>query len=84
MDRASSGILMLVAGLLLIAGGAYLFLNSPVGGVNSRTVGPFAALLIGLVLVVLGKSRMAAGRSWSSTTARRACPETPGTVPLRR
>ena len=62
MDRTTSGIAMMAAGLLLAAGGGYLFMNSPVGGVNARTVAPFAALIIGIVLAVVGKSRMAAGR----------------------
>ena len=61
MDRSTSGIAMMAAGILLAAGGGYLFMNSPVGGVNARTVAPFAALVIGIVLAVLGKSRMAAG-----------------------
>ena len=61
MDRTSSGAVMLLVGIALCVGGGYLFMNSPVGGVNPATVGPFAALLAGIVLLVLGKSRMAAG-----------------------
>ena len=61
MDRTSSGAIMLVAGALLVVGGGYAFMNLARGGVNPVSVGSFAALVVGIVLVILGKSRLAAG-----------------------
>ena len=61
MDRTSSGYLMLIAGVALGLGGGYVFMHAGTGGVNPTTVGSFAALLAGIVLAFMGKSRAAAG-----------------------
>ncbi|MDT8285834.1 MAG: hypothetical protein RQ748_01890 [Elusimicrobiales bacterium] len=60
MDRGTSGMLLAGAGAALLFGGGYIFLNLERGGVNPQTMGSFAAMLAGIVLLVIGKSRMKA------------------------
>ncbi len=59
MEKDSSAGLIFIAGIVLAIGGGYAFVKFPGGGVNARTVVPFAALLAGIVMAILGKTRMA-------------------------
>lgn len=60
MDKGTSGRILMAAGAVLVFGGGYIFLNLERGGVNPQTMGSFAAMLVGIVLLVIGKSRIKA------------------------
>lgn len=60
MDKGTSGYILLGAGLVLVVGGGYVFLNLTRGGVNPATLGSFGAILVGIVLMVIGRSRSSA------------------------